>query len=456
MPTFQTISPLTGDPIAEHELMTADQVDAALARATQAYTTWGETSLADRGKVLTRIAQLHRERKSELARLVATEMGKPLAQAEGEVELSATIFDYYAQQGPTLLADEELDIAGGGRALVRTSAIGPLLGVMPWNFPLYQVARFVAPSLILGNPVLLKHARSCVQTSLALAQIAADAGAPEGLYENLVIPAGQVNDIIADDRVHGVSLTGSEEAGRAVAEQAGRHLKKVVLELGGSDPYLVLADADLETAVTAADANRFANAGQSCTSAKRIIVHTDVWDEFLAAFLERAGKWTTGDPVDPTTKMGPMASESGRREVAEQVEDAVAHGATLHLGGVVPEGPGAFYPATVLTGVTPQMRAYAEEIFGPVAVLYRVDSVSEAVELANDSRFGLGSAVFTRDLELGDQVASRLEAGMVGINGPTRSLPNMPFGGVKASGMGRELGRFGLDEFANKKLVRFL
>ena len=454
MPTFTTVDPRTGANIAEYELMSDAETESALARATEAHRTWSRTALSDRAALLSRVAELHRKRSAELAQSVAKEMGKPVAQSEGEIGLAASIFDYYADKGPELLRDEELEVAGGGRALVRTSSIGPILGIMPWNYPLYQVARFVAPNLLLGNTVLLKHSRSCTQTSLIIESILEEAGAQAGVYENLVVSSDRIQGLIADPRLQGVSLTGSEEAGRIVAEQAGRHLKKCVLELGGSDPFIVLPDADLGHALDLAESGRFSNAGQACTSSKRMIVHGDVFDEFLAGFVERAKNWTTGDPLDPDTKMGPMASVAGRTELAEQVEDAVSKGATLHLGGVVPDGDGAYYPATVLSGVIEGMRAYREELFGPVAVLYRVESAEEAVRLANDSRFGLGAAVFTQDREAANEVADRLEVGMVGLNSLIRSQPNLPFGGVKASGIGRELGRLGLDEFANKKLLR--
>ncbi|MDF2471964.1 MAG: succinate-semialdehyde dehydrogenase [Rhodococcus erythropolis] len=454
MATYETIDPRTGTGIAEYVLMSQGEVQAAVARADDAHSKWSSIPRAQRADFLSRIAGLHRLRKSELAEAMSLEMGKPITQAEGEVELSASIFDYYAEQGPLLLADEELTVTDGGRAVLRTTSIGAILGVMPWNFPLYQVARFVAPNLVLGNTILLKHARSCTKVGLLIAQIIADAGLPVGVYENLIVSSAQIADLIADPRVHGVSLTGSEEAGRAVAEQAGRHLKKCVLELGGSDPFIVLADADLTHALDLAETGRFMNAGQSCTSAKRIIVHRDVWDDFLTAFVERAKAWAAGDPLDKSTKLGPMASVSGREELDEQVQDAVEKGATLHLGGTVPEGPGAYYPATVLSGVTADMRAYSEELFGPVAVLYKVASVEQAVSLANDSQFGLGSAVFTQDADVANDIADQLQVGMVGLNSLIRSKANLPFGGVKASGIGRELGRLGLDEFANKKLLR--
>ena len=454
MTTYQTVNPRTGEPIAEYTLLTSDATDAAVARAADAHESWSHTPLEKRAALLSRIAELHRERKAELAHTVAVEMGKPVTQAEGEIELAASIFDYYADNAAQLLADEELDVSDGGRALVRTRSIGAILGIMPWNFPVYQVARFIAPNLVLGNTILLKHARSCTQTGLNIASIVTDAGAPEGIYENLLVSSDQIADVIADPRVQGVSLTGSEEAGRTVAAQAGKHLKKCVLELGGSDPFIVLADADIQAALDLAETGRFNNAGQACTAAKRFIVHSDVYDDFLAGFVERTQKWVAGDPLDSSTKLGPMASVSGRQELAEQVDEAVASGATLHVGGTVPDGPGAYYPATILSGVTPEMRAYGEELFGPVAVVFKADSIDEAIRLANDSRFGLGSSVFTQNPELANDVADRLEAGMVGLNSLIRSKANLPFGGVKASGIGRELGRLGLDEFANKKLHR--
>lgn len=454
MSTFTTISPLTGEVLAEYEHLTAEQANDALTRAHEAYRDWSQAPLPERTALLARIGQLHRDRSAELAEAIAIEMGKPVTQAEGEVAIAASIYEYYGRSGAALLQDEHITVEAGGEALVRTSPIGALLGVMPWNFPLYQVARFVAPNLLLGNSILLKHASSCTKVSMLIDAIIQDAGAPKGLYENLIISSSQVASLVADDRVRGVSLTGSEGAGKSVATVAGEHLKKCVLELGGSDPFIVLADADLDLAVDLAEVGRFNNGGQSCTASKRMIIHADVWDEFLARFVERAAAWNTGDPLDRTTRIGPMASEAGRREIAEIVEDAVAKGATVHTGGKVPDGPGAFYPATVISGLTREMSAYADEIFGPVALLFKVESVDEAVDVANDSRFGLGSAVFTRDTALAAEIADRLEVGMVGLNTLIRSQPDLPFGGVKASGIGRELGRLGVDEFSNKKTIR--
>ncbi|QII01415.1 NAD-dependent succinate-semialdehyde dehydrogenase [Rhodococcoides fascians A21d2] len=456
MSKYASTDPTTGTIVAKFETESDEQVMASLSAADAAYRTWRTAEVAERASVLQRVADLHRERETELAELMTLEMGKPIAQARGEVKLSASIFEYYATKGMDLLADEELDIAGSGRALVRTAPIGALVGVMPWNFPYYQVARFVAPNLLLGNTILLKHASNCPQQALAVEVMLRDAGSPEGVYRNIFASSDQIADLIADPRIQGVSLTGSERAGSIIGQLAGKYMKKAVLELGGSDPFLVLAGADLDDAVAAAVPGRFGNAGQACTSSKRMIVDASVWDEFLDGFVSAAQSWSMGDPTDPATRLGPMSSIGGRDEIAEQVADAVSKGATVHLGGTVPDGDGAYYPATVLSGVTPDMRAYREELFGPVAVLHKVDSTDAAIDLANDSPFGLGSAVFTTDDSEAAYVADRLDVGMVGINTTIKSAPDMPFGGVKTSGIGRELGRFGLDEFANKKLVRTL
>jgi len=454
MTKYATVDPTTGKVLREFSTLSDVEAEQALTRSHDAYRAWHRNETADRASVLARVADLHRRHADELAELMSLEMGKPITQARGEVELSASIYEYYATSGPGLLADEVLDIGGSGRAVVRTAPIGPLLGIMPWNFPLYQAARFVAPNLLLGNTILLKHAGSCPQQALRLGELIDAAGAPGGVYQNVFATTDQVAAMIADPRLQGVSLTGSERAGSAVGATAGRHLKKCVLELGGSDPFIVLPGADVEAAVQAAAQGRFWNAGQACTSSKRLIVEASVWDRFLEAFLLKAADFRSGDPMSEETLLGPMASVSARAELAAQVDDAVTKGAVVHLGGEIPDGEGAYYPATVLSGVTPGMRAYYEELFGPVAVLHKVESLDEAVELANDSPYGLGGAVFARDEEAA-AVADRLEAGMVGINTTIRSAPDLPFGGVKNSGIGRELGRFGLDEFSNKKLLRF-
>lgn len=455
MTTFATVDPRTGEVVREFAPHTDAEVATALESSAACYDTWSQTALADRTQVLSRLAEIYRGQSEKLSRLTTLEMGKPITQARTEVALAASIYQYYADKGDELLADEELDIAGAGRAIVRTAPIGPLLGIMPWNFPFYQVARFVAPNLLLGNTILLKHAPNCPQQALRMAELVVSAGAPDGLYLNLFASHDQIAGIIASPQVQGVSITGSERAGRAVGELAGKHLKKSVLELGGSDPFVVLDDADLDLAVNAAVTGRYGNAGQVCSSPKRIIVEDDVYDDFLAGFLSRAASWQATDPDLDDSRLGPLSSLAARDEVAAQVQDAVDAGATLHLGGQVPEGPGAWYPATVLTGVQPGMRAYQEEIFGPVAVIYRVDSRDEAVRLANDSPYGLGAAIFSQDEDSAVALADRLQVGMVGVNTTVKSAPDLPFGGVKNSGVGRELARFGVDEFSNKKLVRF-
>jgi acyl-CoA reductase-like NAD-dependent aldehyde dehydrogenase len=456
MSKYRTANPATDEVIREYPTMADEDVDAVLDRAQQAFRTWSSADLPERTKVLTLTAELYRQHREDLAGLMTLEMGKPIAQARGEVDLAAAIYEYYATEGPRLIADERLEIAGSGEAIVRTAPIGPLLGIMPWNFPYYQAARFIAPNLLLGNTVILKHAANCPQQALRIEALLTEGGAPEGVYTNVFATNGQAARIISSPIVQGVSLTGSERAGTAIGELAGRHLKKCVLELGGSDPLIVLGDADITKAVHAAAGGRFGNAGQTCTSSKRIIVETSVWEEFLTEFVAAARSWPTGDPNRDDTRLGPMASRAARDDLAKQVDDAVDKGARVHLGAEIPAGPGAFYPATELTGVTPQMRAYHEELFGPVAVLYRVDSRDEAIRLANDTPFGLGSAIFTENHDAAMEVAARLDVGMVGINGTVKSAPDLPFGGVKRSGIGRELGRFGLDEFANKKLIRLV
>ncbi|MDT5180027.1 MAG: succinate-semialdehyde dehydrogenase / glutarate-semialdehyde dehydrogenase [Mycobacterium sp.] len=456
MSKYATVNPATGELVQGFETISDADAERALDRAHNAYLDWRNVDVKERAAVVGRVADLFRQNAVDLARLMTLEMGKPVTQAKGEIELSAAIFEYYATKGPDLLADETLDIAGPGKAVVRTAPIGALLGIMPWNFPYYQAARFVAPNLLLGNTILLKHAANCPQQALRLAEMLDAAGAPSGVYQNVFATTDQVATMIASPLLQGVSLTGSERAGSAVGELAGRHMKKAVLELGGSDPFIVLPGADVDDATSAAVAGRFGNAGQVCTSLKRMIVESSVFDDFLQGFVAKAGQWQLGDPTNAATKLGPMASLAARTDLVGQVEDAITKGATVHLGGQVPDGPGAFYPATVLTGVTPEMRAYREELFGPVAVLYKVDSVDDAVAMANDSPYGLGSAVFTGDPEQADDIANRLDVGMVGVNTTVKSAPDLPFGGVKNSGIGRELGRFGLDEFANKKLVRTL
>jgi succinate-semialdehyde dehydrogenase / glutarate-semialdehyde dehydrogenase len=380
-------------------------------------------------------------------------MGKPTGAAIGEVRFSASIYRYYADHAEALLADEPIP-SGGGSAVIRKASIGALLGIMPWNFPYYQVARFAGPNLLAGNTILLKHAPQCPESSLLMESIFHEAGVPRDAYVAVLASNEQVAGMIADPRVQGVSVTGSERAGSAVAAAAGQHLKKVVLELGGSDAYLVLEADDLPGVVKTCAAARMANAGQACNAAKRMIVARHLYDEFVALLTERmATYYVAGDPTDRSTKLGPLSSQAAVAALDAQVQDAVAKGATVHTGGKRPDGPGSFYPATVLTDVTPAMRAFREELFGPVAVVYRVDGVDAAVELANDSPFGLGAAVFHPDEDVAFDVAGRLDVGMVFVNEAEDGGPELPFGGTKRSGVGRELGPYGIEEFVNKKLI---
>jgi succinate-semialdehyde dehydrogenase/glutarate-semialdehyde dehydrogenase len=383
-------------------------------------------------------------RREKLAEIIHREMGKPLDQAVGEVDFSAAIYEYYADNAETFLADEPIQLLDGdGSAVIKRGPVGVLLGIMPWNYPYYQVARFAGPNLTLGNTIVLKHAPQCPESAEAIQQIFDDAGYPAGAYVNVYATNEQIADAIADPRVQGVSLTGSERAGAAVAEIAGRNLKKVVLELGGSDPFIVLSSDDLDATVEAAMAGRFENTGQACNAAKRFIVAADIYDEFLDKFTKKV--------VEAADGLAPLSSLGAAKRLAEQVDRAVADGATLVSQG---ERQGAFFPPGVLTGVSPDSVSYREELFGPVATVYKVSTEDEAVELANDTPFGLGSYVFTTDEEQAKRVADKIDAGMVFVNVVGADGVELPFGGVKRSGFGRELGRFGIDEFVNRKLIR--
>jgi succinate-semialdehyde dehydrogenase/glutarate-semialdehyde dehydrogenase len=443
---YAVVDPSTGDVVKEYPTATDEQMEQALASASQAYRQWSKNStIEDRAALIRRVGQLHTERKDELAAIIQREMGKPLDQSVGEVEFSAAIYEFYADNAAKFLADEPIELLDGeGSALVRRSAVGVLLGIMPWNYPYYQVARFAGPNLVLGNTIVLKHAPQCPESAAAIAQIFLDAGYPDGAYVNVYATNEQVADAIADPRVQGVSLTGSERAGAAVAEIAGRNLKKVVLELGGSDPFILLSADDMDATVEAAVAGRFENTGQACNAAKRFIVAEDIFDEFLDKFTEKV--------LEAADGLAPLSSVAAAERLGEQVDRAVADGATLVTKG---ERKGAFFPPGVLTNVSPDSASYKEELFGPVATVYKVSSEDEAVELANDTPFGLGSYVFTTDADQAKRVADRIDAGMVFVNAVGAEGVELPFGGIKRSGFGRELGRFGIDEFVNKKLIRF-
>jgi succinate-semialdehyde dehydrogenase/glutarate-semialdehyde dehydrogenase len=454
MTTYTVTNPATGEVVKEYPSATDEQLRAAVEAARQAFESWRRTGLEERSALLRRVADQYAARRDELAALITREMGKPITQAGLEIDIVVSIYRYYADRSPALLEDEELEVVAGGTAVVRKEPVGPLLGIMPWNFPHYQVARFAAPNLMVGNTIVLKHAPSTPESALAMEQIFREAGAPVGAYVNVFASNEQVADIIADPRIQGVSLTGSERAGAAVAEIAGRNLKKVVLELGGSDPFLLLDTSDVQESVQRAVMGRMVNGGQACNAAKRFIVMDDLYDEFLGALTAAMAAVQPGDPTNPQTFLGPLSSRSAADQLAAQVDAAVASGATVRTGGSRVEGPGAYYPPTVLTDVTPDMDAFHEELFGPVAVVHRVSSEDEAIALANSTPFGLGASVHTDDPERALRVADRLDAGMVYVNESGGTAAELPFGGIKRSGFGRELGKYGLEEFVNKKLIR--
>jgi succinate-semialdehyde dehydrogenase/glutarate-semialdehyde dehydrogenase len=453
MSTYAVVNPATGETIKEYPEISDDELRAAIDRADGAYRSWsGSSGVAERAALVRKVGELHHERRRQLAEIIVREMGKPVEQALMEVDFAGEIYGFYADNAEALMADEPIELLGGeGTALVRRSPFGVLLGIMPWNFPYYQVARFAGPNLVIGNPVLLKHAPQCPESAAAMQQIFDAAGFPAGTYENVYATNDQIEWVIADPRVHGVSVTGSERAGAAVAEIAGRHLKKVVLELGGSDPFILLGSDDLDAAAQAAAEARLDNTGQSCNAAKRFIVVDELYDEFLEKFTEQVRAAKAGDPTSEETAVGPLSSKTAADRLEDQVKRAIAAGAEVVVGG---ERDGNFFEPTILTGIEPGDDASQEEFFGPVAQVYRVASEEEAVELANQTPFGLGSYVMSTDKEQAERVADRIEAGMVYVNLVGADSPELPFGGFKRSGFGRELGRFGADEFVNKKLIR--
>ena len=452
MSSYAVVNPATGERVKEYPEISKDDLFAAVAKAEEAHRDWSTRPVAERASMVQRVADLHGERREALAEIAVREMGKPIEQALAEVDFCVDIYAYYVDHAQEFLEDEPIDLlAGEGTALIRRTSYGPLLGIMPWNFPYYQVARFAGPNLIVGNTILLKPAPQCPASAEAIQSIYRDAGLPEGAYETLLASNDQIAEVIADPRVRGVSLTGSERAGAAVAEIAGRNLKKVVLELGGSDPFILLGTEDLDEAVEAAVGARLDNAGQSCNAAKRFIVADELYDDFLAKFTDKMRAAEPGDPTSEDTEIGPLSSTTAAERLQDQLDRAVAQGAEVVGGG---ERKDNYFPTTVLTGISPDNDAYREEFFGPVASVYRVGSEEEAIELANDTPFGLGSYVFSDDPEQALRVADGLEAGMVFVNGVGLDGVELPFGGVKRSGFGRELGRYGMDEFVNKKLIR--
>ncbi|MFE2415481.1 NADP-dependent succinic semialdehyde dehydrogenase [Streptomyces hokutonensis] len=449
-----TVNPANGETLKTYEAMGDEEIERRLQLAEATFRTYRTSSFAERARLMHRAADLLDEDQQDIGRIMTTEMGKPVKQARAEAAKCAKSMRWYADHAEGLLADEEPDAAdvkdsGASRALVRYRPLGPVLAVMPWNFPLWQVVRFAAPALMAGNVGLLKHASNVPQTALYLEDLFHRAGFPEGAFQTLLVGSGAIEEILRDERVKAATLTGSEPAGRAVASVAGDMVKKTLLELGGSDPYVVMPSADIDRAAKTAVTARVQNNGQSCIAAKRFIVHTDVFDAFAERFVAGMKALTVGDPLAEETEVGPLASEQGRSDLEELVDDAVESGATVLCGGERPDGDGWYYPPTVLADITREMRIHREETFGPVATLYRVADLDEAVLVANDTPFGLSSNVWTRDEAEVDRFVRDLEAGGVFVNGMTASHPAFPFGGVKRSGYGRELSGHGIREFCN-------
>jgi succinate-semialdehyde dehydrogenase/glutarate-semialdehyde dehydrogenase len=452
---YATVNPFTGETEKEFDYTPTEEIDGIIGRAHAAYQEWRQRPVEERAAVVRRAAELMDERRDDLARLITTEMGKRHEEASGELYLCSMILTYYADNGPGFLEPKQIQpLMGKGEAVVETQPVGALLAIEPWNYPFYQVVRVAGPNLVLGNTVILKHAEITPQCAVAIEQLFTDAGAPEGVFTNTFLRIADVEQVVADPRIQGVTLTGSERAGSAVGALAGKHLKKSVLELGGSDPFIVLDADDLGATVKAATMGRMQNTGQACTASKRLIVTEELYEPFVEGLKQAFSTFAPGDPADPSTSLAPLSSERAAQDLHAQIQDAVDKGATVVAGGGRPEHAGAFVEATILTDVTPEMRAYREELFGPAAVVYKVKDADEAVALANDSDFGLGATVMSSDLDRARAVAERLEAGMVWINQPTGSSPELPFGGVKRSGYGRELSELAMFEFANRRLVR--
>jgi succinate-semialdehyde dehydrogenase/glutarate-semialdehyde dehydrogenase len=450
-----TVNPATGQTVKTFAELTDEEVERCLARASVTFGTYRRTTFAQRSAWMRRAGEILDAEVDAVAEMMTTEMGKTLVAARQEVQKCAKACRYFAQHAEEFLADEpaDADAVGATTAYARYQPLGPVLAVMPWNFPLWQAMRFAAPALMAGNVGLLKHASNVPQTALFMQDLFTRAGFPEGTFQTLLIGSGKVEAVLRDRRVAAVTLTGSGPAGSSVASIAGDVVKKSVLELGGSDPFIVLPSADLARAAAVGATARCLNNGQSCIAAKRFIVHAEVADEFERLFVEEMASRVVGDPMEEGTDIGPLASEQQRSDIVELVEDAVARGAVARCGGVVPDGPGWYYPPTVLTGIDPSMRVHLEEVFGPVATLYRVAGIEEAIELANVTDFGLGANAWTEDEHERARLIEELDAGMVFVNGNVTSYPELPFGGIKTSGYGRELTAHGIREFCNLKAV---
>jgi succinate-semialdehyde dehydrogenase / glutarate-semialdehyde dehydrogenase len=449
---ISTINPATGEELETFDALGDEEIEQKLRLAAETFREYRKTPLEERAGRLLRAAEILEDEAEPLGRIMTTEMGKTLASAIGEANKCARGCRYYAENAERFIADEEIPLEGA-RTFVRYEPIGPVLAVMPWNFPFWQVFRFAAPALMAGNVGLLKHASNVPRCALAIEDVIRRAGFPEGAFQTLLISSSQVQAVIDDPRVRAATLTGSEPAGRQVASEAGGNIKKTVLELGGSDPFIVMPSADMEKAISNAVTSRTLNNGQSCINAKRIIVHEEIADDFERRYVEGMAALKVGDPMEEDTDMGPLATTQILEDVSGQVEKSVEAGAKILTGGKRPDGPGNYYPPTVLTDIPEDSPAYREEIFGPVASLFRVGSIDEAIALANDSDFGLSSSAWTRDAGEQDRFVNELEAGMTYINRMTESTPEIPFGGAKNSGYGRELSHFGIHEFMNPKTV---
>jgi len=450
--TYQSVNPFNQQILKTYSELSDSELDNALNTAAQAFELWRQKSFSERALITEKVAALLRSQVDKYARLATLEMGKLIQEAREEVLLSSDIIAYYARNAKGFLSATRLR-PRSGRAEVVSTPLGILLGIEPWNFPFYQLARFAAPNIMAGNVVMVKHAASVPQCGIAFEELWQEAGAPAGVYTNLLISYEQVKRLIQDPRVQGVALTGSVEAGKAIASLAGQNLKKSTMELGGSDPFIVLDDADLDQAVKYAVSGRMFNAGQCCTASKRFIVMEGLADSFLQKFKSELEKFKPGDPMDGSTTLSPLSSEAALKKLLDQVDRAIAHGAELVLGGKRIPRSGAFMEPTILTRIQPDNPAFHEEFFGPVALFFRVKDEQEAIRLANQSQFGLGGSVFTKDIKKGKRVAGQIETGMVFINQTTDSTPELPFGGIKNSGYGRELSDLGIHEFVNKKLV---
>jgi succinate-semialdehyde dehydrogenase/glutarate-semialdehyde dehydrogenase len=451
--SYQSVNPINGKVLKKFKELTNKQLETAVRTAATCFETWRHKTFAERATIVTKAATIMRERADEFAKPVTLEMGKLIAESRGEVALSADILDYYAWNAEDFLAPKKLK-PNSGEAMIESTPFGVLFGVQPWNFPYYQLARFAAPNLMAGNVVMVKHAGCVPQCAIAFEKLWRDAGAPAGAYTNLLVSHNQVNRVIDDPRIKGVALTGSVEAGKSVAARAGQNLKKSTMELGGSDAFIVLDDADLDKTVKWAVWAKMNNMGQCCVAGKRFIVVEELADKFLEKFQTALAVFKPGDPMDKATTLGPLSTEAALVQLLDQIKRAVAKGAKVVMGGNRIDRPGSFMQPTILTNIKSSNPAFREEFFGPVALFFRVKNEDEAIALANDSDFGLGGSVFTKDIARGQRVASRIDTGMVFINHPTWTTADLPFGGIKNSGYGRELSSLGIQEFVNKKLVR--